>query len=606
MHDVREASEKMWKGFAGGKLEPSPVIFHKLQTTFAMSSPQTSTAESSAPSWASRAATAAGAPPDAAANSPDPVASTSATPSTSAASGEEPRIDELVLDAGPLLAQLPLRGLAKKYYIPPSVMAELKDKRAREHLEFLKISGLDFEVREAGAEALAAVIAFAKQTGDYSVLSRPDLSVLALAYAVEVERHGTWRIRSELGGKTGQQAHEAERVREGKRAAGKGRKEEGVAEAAGATPTSAPAVAPAASSSSSETDVPADQSAPHDGNTSDVDDGNADGDASGANEEEIAAAIAKMDLASSQQRQQPADDATSSRDAEDDEEGWTTVPSSSRRRQQEEVDYGGSDGEGEWITGDNITKQKHKDLGLVTDEALTAMRGGESASGTSVETRKNKKKSKGKGRMTVATMTADYAVQNVLLQMGMALVSTEGYRIERVRSWVLRCHACFKLCKDSERKFCPECGNPSLIRTSVTSQAPGSSTAHTTSSGLQVHLKKNFQYKTRGNIYSLPMPKPGSASSGKDPRKAVPILREDQAEWQRGLAREQVRKNKEQKALERALEKGKDTISARYEDPDWLPGMMLAGDSRKDSYGLPDIGAGRRNPNQAKHGRRRK
>lgn len=82
--------------------------------------------------------------------------SAAAAASSSSSTGQEPRIDSLVLDAGPLLAQLPLRGMAKKFYVPPMVMAELKDKKARDHLEFLKIGGLDLEVREAGAESLAA------------------------------------------------------------------------------------------------------------------------------------------------------------------------------------------------------------------------------------------------------------------------------------------------------------------------------------------------------------------------------------------------------------------------------------------------------------------
>lgn len=548
-------------------------------------------ASTSASTWAEMAASS---------KAPQEVPSTTTAPPTASTSklpDVEPRIDSLILDAGPLLAQLPLRNLSKKYYIPPMVLSELKDKRAREHLEFLKISGLDFEVREAGPEAYAAVIAFAKLTGDYAVLSRPDLSVLALAYAVEVERHGTWRVRSEVGGKTGQQAHEAERLKNVKAQEGERTAQSGVADHAAAQENGQQHEQSKAATLVDDADQ---------GDELDAQDDTLEA----ADEDEIAAAIAKMDMASQERRQedQTEVDADGDEDGANDE-GWTTVASSSRRRQQEERDYGGSDGEGEWITSDNITTQKHKDLGLVTDEALTAMKGGESVNGNvSVSTKKKSKK--GRGRMTVATMTADYAVQNVLLQMGMALVSTEGYRIEKVRSWVLRCHACFKLCKDVERKFCPECGNPSLIRTSVTSQAPGSSsnTATTSTNGLQVHLKKNFQYKTRGNIYSLPLPKPGSASNGKDPRKAVPILREDQVEWQRGLAKEEVRKRKEQKALEKALEKGKDTISARYEDPDWLPGM-LAESGRKGSGfdgGLPDIGFGRRNPNQARHGRRRK
>ncbi|CAG8850133.1 27810_t:CDS:2, partial [Racocetra persica] len=43
----------------------------------------------------------------------------------------------------------------------------------------------------------------------------------------------------------------------------------------------------------------------------------------------------------------------------------------------------------------------------------------------------------------VACITTDYSMQNVLLQMGLNLVSVEGARIKKVKSWVLRCHACF-------------------------------------------------------------------------------------------------------------------------------------------------------------------
>ena len=64
------------------------------------------------------------------------------------------------------------------------------------------------------------MIEFSKKTGDYAVLSRPDQDVLALTYAVEVQAHGTWRIREVPGGKTGQQLHEEQRLQEKAAAAG--------------------------------------------------------------------------------------------------------------------------------------------------------------------------------------------------------------------------------------------------------------------------------------------------------------------------------------------------------------------------------------------------
>ena len=83
------------------------------------------------------------------------------------------------------------------------------------------------------------------------------------------------------------------------------------------------------------------------------------------------------------------------------------------------------DGEGEWITPDNVGIHKSRALDLLPDDNL---------------------KSKGKKAAVIGSgcMTADFAMQNVLLQMGLNLVGLEGKRIEKVKSWVLRCHACFK------------------------------------------------------------------------------------------------------------------------------------------------------------------
>ena len=81
------------------------------------------------------------------------------------------------------------------------------------------------------------------------------------------------------------------------------------------------------------------------------------------------------------------------------------------------------DGEGEWITPSNVALHKSRALNLLPSE--------------------DGKKGKPE-HIPVGCMTADFAMQNVLLQMGLGLVSVEGKRIERVKSWVLRCHACFK------------------------------------------------------------------------------------------------------------------------------------------------------------------
>jgi len=272
------------------------------------------------------------------------------------------------------------------------------------------------------------------------------------------------------------------------------------------------------------------------------------------------------------------------------------------------------DGEGEWITPGNVAVHKSRMMDLVPSESFSdpftvVSRKGKgrkpsrngAASGTSTEPPK---------QILVGCMTGDFAMQNVLLQMGLSLVSLNGKKIERVKNWVLRCHACFKICKDSSKKFCPTCGNSTLLRTSVTISSPN---ADGSAPAVEIHLKKNFQYRTRGTIYSIPAPKPGNSKTG--PGEGL-ILREDQVEYMRAQKRaDGKRQREERKLLQNALQSkgaGAGVKLGDWMDPDWVPEMLSVGtggagrkgnDSRvrvgKD--GMPIIGYGRRNPNERKH-----
>lgn len=366
-----------------------------------------------------------------------------------------------------------------------------------------------------------AVVAFAKQTGDYAVLSPADLHVLALTYALEIEAHGTWRIRETVGGKTGQQQHEERRLAE---------------KSAQKEATELKAAAPAA-----------------------------------------------LEQAKAAPSEAASDDSA--------DDGFTVV-----ERKARTLHEANDDDEGEWITSENITQHKNKSLGLVGDETI--------AEEAPKKGRRRRGRKGAPARMSVACMTGDFAVQNVLLQMGLYLVGVDGLRIERVKSWVLRCHACYKICADVERKFCPSCGNATLLRTSVTAGAPGEG-----ASGLQVHLKPNFQYKNRGTKYSLPLPRAGSASGGQASGRArnrqtgVPILREDQLEWQRAMAQQKTHRQKEERALQKSLAKGQDSLTARYADPDWVPDL-LRGTHTPAASDLPALGIGRKNPNERRRRKR--
>jgi len=269
------------------------------------------------------------------------------------------------------------------------------------------------------------------------------------------------------------------------------------------------------------------------------------------------------------------------------------------------------DGEGEWITPENAALHKSRALDLLPDDGD-----------------KKGKKKKADEIVGAGCMTADFALQNVLLQMGLNLVGLEGKRIEKVKTWVLRCHACFKyvlllclcvlplmpidtlrICKDNSKKFCPSCGNNTLLRASVTVSSP---TASKNAQAMQIHLKPNFQYRLRGTKFSIPAPKPGSAKTGAGTGL---ILREDQVEYMRAKkVADGKREREEAKLMKGILSRGVDGVNAgvsSWMDPDWVPEIIGASaggkgrtmrNSRMDGD-LPQIGYGRKNPNEK---RRRK
>ena len=106
-----------------------------------------------------------------------------------------------------------------------------------------------------------------------------------------------------------------------------------------------------------------------------------------------------------------------------------------------------------------------------------------------------------------ACTTTDFAMQNVLLQMGLSLLTVDGMKVRRLKSWVHRCGACFRVHTDAEfegmrRLFCSHCGSDMMQR--IAASVDGST------GRLKLHLKKNYKHNLRGTKFSLP--KSGSVS----------------------------------------------------------------------------------------------
>lgn len=219
---------------------------------------------------------------------------------------------------------------------------------------------------------------------------------------------------------------------------------------------------------------------------------------------------------------------------------------------EEDLASSDSDSEG-WITPSNIKRHQAQDLDSVPSS----------------------KKSESK-TLQVATITGDFAMQNVLLQMNLNLLSPRTCkRITQLKQTILRCHACFNTTKEMEKQFCPRCGKPTLTRVSCTTNDKGE---------VKLHLKANMQWNNKGNVFSIPKPVSGRSNQkwtgprdggGKGGWGRDLVLAEDQKEHIRAKT-DSRRQNGQNKDLM---------------DEDHLPSILTG--ERNGGGGRIRIGAGR-------------
>ncbi|RZC41609.1 NOB1 Zn bind domain containing protein [Asbolus verrucosus] len=111
----------------------------------------------------------------------------------------------------------------------------------------------------------------------------------------------------------------------------------------------------------------------------------------------------------------------------------------------------------------------------------------------------------------VACMTTDFAMQNVLKQMNLNVAALDGRMIKQLRTFILRCYACFKTTSIMTKQFCPKCGLNTLKKVAVSLDEDGK---------MQIHINAKRPLTSRGKKFSLPRMK-----GGKHPNN--PILAED-------------------------------------------------------------------------------
>ncbi|KAF9133940.1 Nin1 binding protein [Mortierella sp. 14UC] len=424
------------------------------------------------------------------------------------------RAIHLVLDTSPFLrgGASKLRALADKFYTIPEVLNEIRDKQARKDLDMLPF---DIQVINPNESSVRAVSAFARKTGDLAVLSATDLRVLALAYQLELETCGMKRIRAEpLRANvqpTGNRPPATPR-----RTKHSAKEVTGDFEDEESTTATTEEGQQDQEQENTVLEEESEDESDDDEETKDQDVQEISGKLENLTTEEGKAELKEEEIKDASESTPETTEATEKNDEDDDD--------------------------GEWITPENVKKFKRHG------------------------TLKPKKKVRKMLLMQVACTTGDFAMQNVLLQMGLNLLSIDGLRISKVKNWVLRCHACTKVTHDMEKKFCPSCGNATLMRTSTSTDQNGN---------VKYYLKKNMVYNLRGTKYSIPTPKGGRKNNDL-------ILREDQREFE--LSMKFQRRQKKIDAF----------------DPDYVPRLLEGQIDVRNPFGAPVIGYGKRNPNAVK------
>ncbi|KAJ1889678.1 20S-pre-rRNA D-site endonuclease nob1 [Kickxella alabastrina] len=492
----------------------------------------------------------------------------------------------LIVDTNPFVKGLPLDHIATKFVTVPDVVRELRSRASKDRFEALELKfGVD--ILTPDAESMQAVCDFAKKTGDFSTLALADLRVIALAFMLEKKANGMRHLRLEP---VGDQPNISDRkMLESAEIAGNNESGHDDEIVAGEQPVKL--VESEIQQNMEQLNIDA-------ATTADITETNGQTenaeivesiDAIESTEQtetagegavvvdagsEVLQSVAndEFDVGSDEESDEDgfddnfgvSDNNQGSNNGADTDDGWQVAGPKSKKR----VEHVDEFFNGGWITPKNVKQHL----------ASTAMGMKE----THVEQPKRVIK--------VACVTSDFAMQNVMLKMGIHLVTPDGVSVSRLRTWVLRCHACFHLTGDMNKQFCTSCGHATLKRCSVTTGANGR---------LQVHLKSNYQYNLRGTIYSMP-----KARGGQHTQRDI-ITRSDDRAYVRAMTYKERMELKSNAGLG-----GSNSLT----DPDFIPGLLLGNalvghkgfGVHTDARGMPMVCRNRRNPNTVKRTGNRK
>ncbi|XP_058485105.1 RNA-binding protein NOB1 [Solea solea] len=408
-------------------------------------------------------------------------------------------VEHVVADAGAFLKKAPLQDIGKNIYTLKDVVDEIRDKPTRRSLSFLPYQ---LHFKEPHPEHIRHVTEFSKKTGDYPSLSATDIKVMALTYQLELEHVGSEHLRREPEVKVNIQSTQQH-------------PEAPVNLAGFHFPSQKPVKSSCSRQTCTETVTP----------------GRHDSDKFNnfqfwreplpSIDNDLLKLLNPAEVVNNKQKQtspvmsdgdkfntfqfwrQPlltldedlldllkVDGISETKDCQSSDEDKENEPGD----EEEDEDDGGG-----WITPSNIKEVKMDSPDWVAPADVT-----------------------------VGCLTTDFAMQNVLIQIGLHVLSVNGMVIKQARNYILRCHACFKTTSNMDKVFCPHCGNKTLKKLAVTVGEDGS---------MKMHFSSNPKVlNPRGLRHPLPLPQGGKHANN-------PQLVEDQQFPQQKLSRKARQKN---------------------------------------------------------------
>lgn len=362
------------------------------------------------------------------------------------------KIKHLVVDTTAFIKAENLLNIAENVYTVQEVIDEITNDRQRRKLVVLPY---DINVKDVFTESIKFVTDFSKKTGDYTSLSATDIKVIALTYQLEKEKVGTEHLKSEP---TMQKTIKVSGLSNFNLHPEVGNidNKTTIKQEENDLKTNEDNASEVEKSSENVVKENKTSECQTDSDENKIEDELA---------EDIAEQIKNIDL------------------KDDSELNNVMVKVSDEEDDSESEEESDSEGE-EWITPSNLAqKKKDMEMGEFEDKDVE-----------------------------VACITSDFAMQNVLKQIGLNVTAIDGRIIRQLRTFIFRCTTCFKTTSVMTKLFCSKCGHATLKKVGVSVDDEGNQ---------HIHINGRKPLTARGKRFSLPTPKGGQHFQ-------YPILTEDQ------------------------------------------------------------------------------